>query len=118
MFQPDGQIFGSRGGIVREKEEGHSLGEQRFDKLRCTGNQVILAINHSVHVDQKTSSHILSAEAWDALPCELLQAAPLPNGNTLITKHLEKIGWQCLRTLRKSDRSKITQPPVASAQFQ
>src|SRR3954471_23962200 len=76
MFHPHNQIFGCGRRVVGEKEKRSSSGNQRIDKLSCAGNQMILAINDSVHIDQITSFHttngflfvVEALSRWAAMP--------------------------------------------------
>ena len=63
MLEPHREIFGRGRRIVRQKKERRAGGEQPLNKIRRSRNEMILPVNHTVHVDQITCLHTCNSAA-------------------------------------------------------
>ena len=57
VLEADRQVFGSGRGVVREEKKRRPGGGQCLHKVRRAGNQLILAVDDAVHVNQVTGFH-------------------------------------------------------------
>jgi hypothetical protein len=57
MLQADGEIFGSRRRVVGEEKKWSARRGERLHEIRRSGNQMILPVDHSIHVNEITRFH-------------------------------------------------------------
>src|SRR5438105_14379480 len=89
VLEPHRQVLGRWSRVVREEQKRRAADAQRLNEIRCAGNQLILSIDHTIHVDQiarlnHIQSLVLRSAALeepgdiDELPTSESQAERLP----------------------------------------
>ena len=61
MPETDRQILGRRRGVVGQEDKGSATGNQGGDKLLRARNELILPVKHTVHINQVSCFHKISA---------------------------------------------------------